>query len=345
MMKKLLAACVLLGACLTGPGAMAAEVTLRVHHFLGEESVPHRKVITPWAQRVEQLSKGRIRVEVHPAMTLGGKAHELVKQVEAGTVDIVWTAAAYTPGRFARTEVFGLPIVHEGDPVATNLAIHDLLPSELMFEYRGLHPLLVHVHQGHVLHMAKSEVRHVADVKGKVIRPPGRRTGRWIIEAMGAEITKKRHPKLPRALEQNKLDGALMSFQLAGSMGVIEAVKSHTLMGKDQYFGTSLYLFLMNEARYEALPEDLKQVIDTVSGRNFAREVGKVYRDAGNAAMAAAKARGNTINMLEGDEHEQMRTRMLEALSLWAKDVVTRHIDGLQLIKKARKAIRDNKVR
>ncbi len=339
-MKTLFTALILVGFGLINTASMATEVTLRVHHFLGTESLPHEQVIAPWAQRVEKLSKGRIKVEIHPAMTLGGRAHELIKQVEAGTVDIVWTAAAYTPGRFPRTEVFALPLVHAGDPVATNLAIRDIFAGELMFEYKGLHPLLIHVHQGHALHMGHNMVKTLADLKGKVIRPPGRRIGRWTIESLGAEITKKRHPKLPRALEQNKLDGALMSFQLAGTMGVIESVKSHTVMGKGQYFGTSLYLFLMNQERYETLPDDLKKVIDTVSGKNFSTEIGKVYRNAGVAAMKAAKKRGNSIITPDEETYDEIREFMTQTLSIWAKDARAKKFDGMQLIKKARKSIR-----
>ncbi len=112
---------------MTTTQGIAAELTLRVHHFLGEESLPHQMLIEPWAERIESASNGRIEVEIYPAMTLGGRAPALVEQVREGVVDIIWTAAAYTPGRFPRTEVFTLPMVHRGDPVATNLAIMETL--------------------------------------------------------------------------------------------------------------------------------------------------------------------------------------------------------------------------
>ena len=97
----------------------AAEFTLRIHHFLGDDSLPHKGLIEPWARRVEAESDGRIEVKIYPKMALGGKTDKLVDQVVDGTVDIVWTAAAYTPNRFPHAEVFTLPLVHEGDPAAT----------------------------------------------------------------------------------------------------------------------------------------------------------------------------------------------------------------------------------
>ena len=318
---------------------VAAELTLKVHHFLGEESLPHKMLIEPWAERIESASNGRIEVEIHPAMTLGGRAPDLVKQVQNGTVDIIWTAAAYTPGRFPRAEVFTLPMVHKGDPAATNLAIIDTLDQELSPDFEGLHPLLIHVHSGHALHMGKQPIKRMGDFSGLIIRPPGRGVGSWTIKALGADTTKKRHPKLPKALKNNLLDGALMSFQLAQKMGVAEAANSHTLLDEDEYFGTSLYLFLMNKARYDSLPEDLRSVIDQSSGRPLAKEIGGIWREAGTSALEAARKRGSRIDVLKGEELQSARQALQEVLSRWVKTVDNKQINGLRLIKKARQAI------
>jgi TRAP-type C4-dicarboxylate transport system substrate-binding protein len=272
-------------------------------------------------------------------MTLGGKAPELLEQVREGSVDIIWTAAAYTPGAFPRSEVFTLPLVHQGDPVATNLAIRDLLELELFRDFEGVQPLLVHVHQGHAFHLADHPVQRLEEFRGLTLRPPGRRAGRWTIESLGAEITKKRHPKLPKALANKALDGALMSFQLAESMGVVDAVNSHTLLEGDSFFGTSLYLFLMNKARYDALPAELRAVIDRNSGEALAQKMGRVWRDAGNAGREAARKRGNRIDVLQGEEAQRTREALQRASIEWTKEVGKQHIDGFHLIRKARRAI------
>lgn len=338
---SLIAASVLLLA----KNSQAAEITLRAQHFLGEESAPHQLLLKPWAQRIEQQSGGRIKVEIHPSMGLGGRAPDLVKQVKSGEVDIIWTAAAYTPGAFPRTQVFSLPLVHKGNPTATNLAIADMLNRELHRDYEGLHPLTVHVHRGHAFHLTEKPVTKLADFKGLVIRPPGRYIGRWIIEALGAEITKKRHPKLPRALKAKKLDGALMSFHLADSMGVIDVVKHHTIFnGEPPYdnaamFGTSIYLFLMNKARYDALPKELRTVIDNNSGPKLAAEAGKIWLAKGQKSLNHALTRKNRIAQISPDERLKIRSALNEVLSLWAKDVHNKNIRGLMLIKKARIAI------
>ncbi|MFN6980103.1 MAG: C4-dicarboxylate ABC transporter, partial [Gemmobacter sp.] len=60
-------------AVVLGVGAAAAqEVTLRVHHFLSPRGSVPLNFIEPWAQKVMDESSGRIKVEIYPAMQLGG---------------------------------------------------------------------------------------------------------------------------------------------------------------------------------------------------------------------------------------------------------------------------------
>jgi len=317
----------------------AADVTLRVHHFLGEDSLPHKGVIEPWARRVEADSQGRIKVDIYPRMQLGGKTHELVDQVLDGTVDIVWTAAAYTPNRFPYAEVFTLPLVHGGDPAATNQAMMSAMDGFLQRDFRGMKPLLVHVQTGHSLHLSRKSAKTLSDLDGLVMRPAGRRVGLWVLDALGASSTKKRHPKLSESLAENRLDGALMSFQLAQSLDAIKSVKSHTMLGNGRYFGTSLYLFLMNPDSYQALPADLQAVIDQNSGMKLAKEVGLIWQKAEQDAIEAARKHGNTINVLDA-EQQQLAEQSLAGIHQRWSDTVLRHgIDGRQLIEKARQAI------
>ena len=318
---------------------LAAEFTLRIHHFLGDDSLPHKALIEPWARRVEADSNGRIAVEIYPKMELGGKTEELINQVLDGTVDIVWTAAAYTPNRFPHAEVFTLPLVHEGNPAATNQAIMSVIGDLLYEDFKGMKPLLAHVQVGHSLHLSRKTVNTLSDIEGLAIRPAGRRVGLWVVDALGATPSTKRHPKLSEALAENKLDGALMSFQLAQSLDVIESVKSHTLRAENKYFGTSLFFFLMNQARYDALPADLQAVIDRNSGMGLAKQVGETWQEAEAAALATARARGNVVTVLNDSDQQLVEKAFNAILVRWSDTVRKYGIDGPQLIEKARQAI------
>ena len=318
---------------------IAADYTLRIHHFLNKDSLPQTGLMEPWAEQVEKDSGGRIKVKIYPKMDLGGKTHELVDQVQEGTVDIVWTAAAYTPNKFPHAEVFTLPLVHNGDPAATNQAMMSLIDSVLAEDFKGVKPLLAHVQAGHSLHMSRKTIRKMSELDGLTIRPAGRRVGLWTTDKLGANPSRKRHPKLSDAIADNKLDGALMSFQLAQSIEVLEAAHSHTMLSEDNYFGTSLYLFLMNQDSYNALPEDLQAVIDKNSGMALAKQSGDVWHEAEVEAIELARKHGHDVIVLDEDEQQLVGQALGDILDRWSATVTKYGINGPELIGQAREAI------
>ena len=94
------------------PGrARAAEVTLKLAHFLPPVAPAHAKLLKPWAEQVEAASDGRINIRIYPSMQLGGSPPQLFDQVRDGVADIAWTLPGYTPGRFPKLETFELPFV------------------------------------------------------------------------------------------------------------------------------------------------------------------------------------------------------------------------------------------
>jgi TRAP-type C4-dicarboxylate transport system substrate-binding protein len=66
---------------LIGLSVQAAEVELKVHHFLPAPATAHAKFIQPWADKVMKESNGRIDIKIYPAMQLGGKPPQLFDQV------------------------------------------------------------------------------------------------------------------------------------------------------------------------------------------------------------------------------------------------------------------------
>ncbi len=89
-----------LAAMLGATSALAQDITLKLHHFLPAQATVPSKFLTPWAEKIEKESGGRIKFEHYPAMQLGGKPGELADQVIDGVADVVWTLPGYTPGRF-----------------------------------------------------------------------------------------------------------------------------------------------------------------------------------------------------------------------------------------------------
>ena len=103
--------------------ASAEEVTLKVHHFLPPGSTAHAKFITPWCDKINKESAGRLKCQIYPAMQLGGTPPQLIDQARDGIADIVWTLPGYSAGRFPAVEVFELRFM----TMTAELSIRSLL--------------------------------------------------------------------------------------------------------------------------------------------------------------------------------------------------------------------------
>ena len=73
------AAGALAAPALLRPGfAQAPEYTLKLHHLLGPKSPAQTQMLEPWSKAVEEGIGGRVKIEIYPAMSLGGSPPQLV---------------------------------------------------------------------------------------------------------------------------------------------------------------------------------------------------------------------------------------------------------------------------
>jgi TRAP-type transport system periplasmic protein len=74
-------------------------VDLIISHPFPARHVQHRLLLEPLKKDLEEKSKGRIKVVIHPGGALA-PAPVHYENVVPGAFDIGWTLQCYTPGRF-----------------------------------------------------------------------------------------------------------------------------------------------------------------------------------------------------------------------------------------------------
>ena len=322
-------------AALWAGTVMAQEITLKLHQFLSAKAPAQTQMLEPWAKRVEENSGGKVKIEIYPAMTLGGRPPELVQQVRDGVVDLVWTVNGYTPGLFPRSEVFELPGVFVNDPAATNIAMRRMYDSDLAEEYQGLEVMFLHVHAGNGIHMTTKEVRSPADLAGAKMRIPTR-TGAWVIEALGAVPVAMPVPELPQALAKGVVDGAFIPWEIIPPLKIYEQTDFQIEGANAERFGTAVFQVSMNKATWDGLPDDVKQAFRDASGEDWLRELGSVWRASDDVGIGIAVDNGNTHIVLSDDETAAFREVMASVVDRWVGEVTGAGIDGAALVEKAR---------
>lgn len=335
------AALAALGLVLSATGAHAAEFEFKLHHFLSATSPSHRAMLEPWARSVEEKSGGKVKIEIFPSMTLGGRPPELINQVRDGVVDLIWTVNGYSPGLFPRTEAFELPGVHTDDPRATNLAMHELFESDLKEEYRGVEVMFLHVHQGQAIHMRETEVRAPGDLAGMKLRIPTR-TGAWVIEALGAAPAAMPVPELPSALQKGVVDGALIPFEIIPPLKIQQQTRYQVEGIGGERFGNTVFQVSMNKARWDGLPADVQQAFRDASGPDWLAEVGEIWAKGEIGGIKVATDAGNTHIVLSEAETQAFRDVLAPVVDRWIEEIGSKGVDGAALVEKARAAVLAN---
>ena len=338
MKFRTLALAGLLAALPLGNAFAQAPVTLKFHTFMAPASNVWRTMHMTWMDKVEAESKGRIKFERYPAMQLGGTPVQLYDQAKDGVVDIVWTLPGNTPGRFPRVEVFELPFMMT-NAEATSRAFWEYLHTAAKDEFKDTQVLAVHVHGPGMFHMREKLVRTIADLKGQKVRGPTRQITR-LLASLGATPVGMPLPQIPDALSKGVIDGAVIPWEVVPSIKVQELTKFHSEFDRSaNAFYTTTFVMGMHKARYDALPPDLRKIIDDNSGIETSAFLGRTQEGNDPIGKKTAMDRNNTIHTIAGAEADAFRKAAAVVDDEWAKEMTGKGFNGKLLLDTARQLI------
>ncbi|HEX6014662.1 MAG TPA: TRAP transporter substrate-binding protein [Geminicoccaceae bacterium] len=317
--------------------ARAAEVSLRLHHFLTAASNGHKNLLVPWAKKIEEQSEGRIRIEIYPSMSLGGVPAQLFDQARKGVAHIVWTLPGNTPNRFPRIEVFELPFVPAKLGVTSAKAVQEYADRHLGEEVGEVHLLSAWAHDRGVIHCRRL-VKTQEDLWGLKLRFPTRMSGK-ALKALGAGAIGMPTPQVPASLAQGVIDGAVIPWEVVPALKIQDFAPYHTEMPGTPTFYTTTFFLAMNKPAYEGLPPDLRAIFDANSGMAFATAAGTMWDKAALPAIELAKKADNVIYTLTEDEAMRWRQATQPIVDGWVTRMKERGLDGEALLEEARALI------
>lgn len=326
-----------LAAAAWANAAVAQDVTLKLHQMLPVQAQLPQNFIIPWIEKVQNESRGRIKIDHFPSMQLGGKPPALFDQARDGVVDIIWTVAGYTPGRFPKLEVFELPFM-PASAEATSRAAWDYYEKHLRDELKDVHVLAVHVHGPGLLHLKGEGVRALEDMAGKKLRAPTRMINR-LVDTLGASPIGMPVPAVPEALSRGLIDGAVIPWEITRPLHIADLVETHTEFSGDRGLYTAFFLFVMNKRSYERLPDDLKQVIDANAGASASAWAGRVMGEGDAPARQIAVDAGNTLVTLDAAETARWKEASQPVIDDWIVEMDDNGVDGSALYREAQALI------
>jgi len=322
-------------------GAFAQDVTLRFQHFLPPHSSVPAMFMEPWAEKVMKDSGGRIKIELYPGMQLGGKPPALYDQIRDGVIDGGWALPAYTPGRFPETEAFELPFMTSMSAEDTARAAWVYGETYLTERMGDVKLLAVHTHGPGVIHKKGPAVKTLTDLEGLKLRGPSRQANK-LLESLGASPIGMPVPAFPEAMSKGVVAGGVIPNEIVPLLKIHELADSHTEVGGDRALYNTFFIWAMNKNSYNALPDDLKAVIDANSGIETSAWAGRAMDDGDDLGLALIKETDNEIHVLEGAIVDDLRALGEAQTQAWIEEVTAKGLDGQAMVDLARKLIAEN---
>lgn len=304
--------------CTAAVPASAQPVKITFTHFLGPASFFQVDLVEPWARQLEARTNGKVQVEVLNNSSPLGDVRKQATQVQAGTVDIALGLRGAEGDRFMRSSVIELPFVVP-DADRGSKALWDLYEKGVLAEeYKDFKLLALFVHNPGLVHTKHTRVRTLADLKGLRLRVPNR-TVSVALESVGAVPMVLQPDEIIPALKADKLDGIVTNWGTP-IPGFNDQMKQHTAVP----FYASAFFIVMNKQRYEALPADVKQAIDEMSGSALVGRFGGLWDKWDKPFYDGAHAPDHEIVRLNAEELRGWQAGLQPVTDRYLADLVSK---------------------
>jgi TRAP-type C4-dicarboxylate transport system substrate-binding protein len=265
---------VLSGALLLGATlAQAQTIDLKLSHFVPPQHAFHKWAVE-WAKRLEDESNGRLKITIYPNGQLVGPPNRQFDAARNGVTDIAFTLHGVTPGRYPMTELANLPFTWPSEGALCSVMgkrMTELAPKYLAQEHVGLHILFMTMANPIVIY-SKVPIKTVDDFKGLKIRYASI-TNKNMLDALGATTMLIPPPDSQDALAKGIAQAATFPHEAGLAYDLASVVK----YAIEPPLASATFALVMNPAKYNSLPPDLRALIDKESGVAGAVSFGKAW--------------------------------------------------------------------
>ncbi|MCE8547959.1 TRAP transporter substrate-binding protein [Ruegeria pomeroyi] len=250
---KKIAAGAALATALSGMGATAQDVSLRLGHWLPAAHPLHRD-IEAWAASLNTASEGSVSVQIFPAGQLG-PAPDHYDLTANGVADIAWVNPSYQPGRFPLAGITDIPFLID-DAAKGSAALQEWYADYAPSEMGDVKTCIIHVGPPGTLH-TQFELRSPDQLSGVKVRP-GSATLARLVASLGGSSVQVPAPEAGQALARGVADAITFPFNSLRLFGIDKSVSYH--LDTPMYFITAA--LVVNPATYDRLNDTQKAAFD-----------------------------------------------------------------------------------
>jgi TRAP-type C4-dicarboxylate transport system substrate-binding protein len=248
---------------------MAAGVALAGKQITWKMSTfePKRSVVTNvlewWTNEIEKRSKGQLKIKMYLQNQLCS-AKEMVDSVASGFCDVVCAVPAYTPGKTPLGTIIYVPFAPTRRCDTTSFLCSRMSSHPLWKKEQEKHNAVFgfYLTGDNYNIMSRVPIRTLDDFKGLKIRAVGDQA--TLFKRLGAIPVACTAPEIYTALERGLFDAVPGPGEYwFSNWGLFDALKGgYYVKGID--INISGFEVLINKKSYNALPDDIKDIIQAL---------------------------------------------------------------------------------
>jgi len=268
-----------------------------------------------WCEMLAQKVAGKIKCNALPRAVSAPPA--TFDSVRNGLADISFTVHGYTPGRFVTTQFAEIPFLGQSAE-ASSVAFQRIYEKQpaMLEEHKGVKVLAVFTHGPGIVFNTKRPITKMDDLLGMKFRIGGGMVND-ISKALGMNVTLKPAPESYELLSTGVMDGTLFPAESVEGFKIDKVIKYATLFPGGLY--NTSFVFMMNQAKYDSLPPDVKKAIDEMSGEFAARMIGKGWDKVDRRGMAFMQANGVQFTKADPAFVKAVTEKTSGLVDTWAK--------------------------
>ena len=284
--SKLLAG---LFVCAASLGAYAdAPIVIKFSHVVAQDT-PKGMAANFFAKRADELTKGKVKVEVYANSTLY-KDKEEMEALQLGAVQMLAPSLAkFGPLGVKDFEVFDLPYIFD-DYNELHKVTQGPVGQQLLakLEPKGIRGL-AYWDNGFKSFSLNSPIKTPADIKGKKMRIQSSKVLEEEIRALGGLPQVMAFSEVYQALQTGVVDGTENPISNLYTQKMHE-VQKHLTLTEHGYLG---YAVIVNKKFWDGLPADVRGQLETaMKGSTLCAN--KIAKEQNDKDLASVKASGKT---------------------------------------------------
>lgn len=282
-------------------------IVIKFSHVVATET-PKGKGAEFFKQKAEELTQGRVKVEVYPNSTLY-KDKEEMEALQLGAVQMLAPSLAkFGPLGVKEFELFDLPFIFDNyeelHKVTTGPVGKSLLKK---LESKGILGL-AYWDNGFKVMSANKPLRNPEDMKGLKMRIQSSNVLDAQMRAVGALPQKMAFSEVYQALQSGVVDGTENPPSNLYTQKMHE-VQKYVTLSDHGYLG---YAVIVNKKFWEGLPADIRQQLEVAmeQATRYANQIAKVEND--NALEAVRKSGKSEIITLTPEQKKAWKRAMVK---------------------------------